>query len=610
MSIPSETVQYEAMGSTLLSRQPLTIREPKPKVDPVWQTTYNHLETSLTALRNWRYPKWAYWAVLARFFAPERYSWLVVANRMWRGSPVNDAIIDSTGLQAVRTAAGGMWTGLTSPSRPWFKYGIGLPWIVLDADGKAWLEDTEQRVATVLQQSNFYNIMAQAFRDVIKFATAPIIIYEDFEDVIRFYLPCAGEYFIAQGARLAVTKLYTEFAQTVEQIVEKFSLDRCPQQIRKLWEQGGGALSTEFVVCMAIEPNIPLGSRGGKGTKTVRIVPPSFTYREVYWLKGMKCDAPLSARGYDEQPFITLRWSTGQNDPYGNNCPCMEALGDCKQVQMETLRKAEYLEKGIRPPMGADVALKNEPASIMPAQITYMDTSGGKKGFWALFEVAAQWMAAITADIAAVNARLEKCLYVDLFMAISRMEGVQPRNELELTKRDLERLQELGPVIDLAEGELNILMHRVLRIMERRRMLLPKPKSLNGIPLKITYTSIMRLAQRSAESIAMKDTFATAGSLSSAAKAAGVPDPIRVINLDKAMRHYGDLNNFPADCVFTDDEVKAHDAIRAKAQQEAAAPGQAMAAVSAAKTLSETQVPGASSALGAILGQPGSGAPQ
>jgi hypothetical protein len=52
-----------------------------------------------------------------------------------------------------------------------------------------------------------------------------------------------------------------------------------------------------------------------------------------------------------------------------------------------------------------------------------------------------------------VNARIEKCLFVDLFMAITRMEGVQPRNELELSQRNMERLQELGPFVHLFENE-------------------------------------------------------------------------------------------------------------------------------------------------------------
>ena len=122
-------------------------------------------------------------------------------------------------------------------------------------------------------------------------------------------------------------------------------------------------------------------------------------------------------------------------------------------VSEETRRKAEFIEKGVRPPMGANPELKNEPSSIVPGNITYTSTDGGKKGFWPLFEPNPQWLAGITADIDKINARINQCLFVDVFMAITRMEGVQPRNELELTKRDLERLQELGPFITKFENE-------------------------------------------------------------------------------------------------------------------------------------------------------------
>jgi hypothetical protein len=68
---------------------------------------------------------------------------------------------------------------------------------------------------TVLAQSNFYTELAQAFQDTVVFGTAPFVIYEDFEDVIRLYLPCAGEYYLGTGARLSVDTFYREFTYTV-----------------------------------------------------------------------------------------------------------------------------------------------------------------------------------------------------------------------------------------------------------------------------------------------------------------------------------------------------------------------------------------------------------
>ncbi len=283
----------------------------------------------------------------------------------------------------------------------------------------------------------------------------------------------------------------------------------------------------------------------------------------------------------------------------------MDALGDNKQIQLETRRKAEFIDKGVRPPMGANVELKNEPSSIISGMITYMSTEGGKKGFWPLFEPQAQWLAGITADIDKVSARIERCLFVDVFMAITRMEGVQPRNELELTKRDLERLQQLGPFITLFENEFgNPFFERLLDIMTRRRILKPLPQSLKNVPLKIKYTSIMRLAQQSAEAVGMKDFFGTMGGLSSAAKAAGVPDPLRIVDLDKSGRRFAEVTNFPIDCLFTDKEVIQHDQIRKQAMQQAQQPQQLMAGVQAAKTLADTST-SSDNLLGQLMGPRG-----
>ena len=451
--------------------------------------------------------------------------------------------------------------------------------------------------------SNFYTTMAQAFEDVSCFGTAPVVIYEDSEDVIRCYLPCAGEYFLGTGSRFSVDVLYREFLLTVSQIVEMFTLECCPSDVRALWNAGGASLENEFVVCHAIEPNFPIAKRGVKGGK-VQPVPPMFKYREFYWLKGKKSPSELSRRGFFERPFMVARWATTSNDPYGRS-PGMDVLGDTKQLQIETRRKLEFIEKVVRPPMGAEPELKNEPSSIIPGNITYVSTAGGKKGFYPLMEMQAAALAPMIADLKEVQQRIERGFFVDVFMAITRMEGVQPRNELELTKRDLERLQVLGPFITLFETEFaSPAISRVLEIMARRNMLPPRPPSLKEVPLKITFVSILRLAQRSAETVAMKDTLGTAGSLSAAAKAAGVPDPIRIVNLDKALRKYAELSSFPIDALYTEDEVRKADKARlaqtaqmmqAHQQQQAT-----QANVAAAKTLSETQIE-PNNALGAMI---------
>jgi hypothetical protein len=537
---------------------------------------------------------------------------------MRRGSPINQSIIDSTATLAMNICAAGLVEGLMPTTRPWFKLGVGLPGMEAPADAKEWLEDTEERAYTVLAQSNFYTIMAQAAQDEVTFGTAPVIMYEDAEDVIRCYAPCAGEYYLDVGSRLSVDTLYREFTLNTLGLVDMFTLAACPPQVQGLWTAAGASLENEFVVAHAIEPNFALaargniggagmGGRGGGGT--VDVVKGGFPWREVYWLKGTKTPQPLSRRGFYEKPFAVARWSTVSNDAYGRG-PGMDALGDIMQLQLETRRKAEAIDKQVRPPMGAHPSLKNEPSSINAGHVTFVASDGnGKPGFWPLYQVNPN-LSDMKEDLKEIQNRVDRCFLVDVFMAITQMEGVQPRNEIEIAERKAEKLQRLGPVIGLWKTEFaSPLIQRLIAIMQRRRLLKPLPQSLRGVPLKIDYIDMVTMAQLGAETASMERVFATAGSLSEAAKAASVPDPLRVLNLDASMRKYTDRMNFPADCVFGKDEVAEHDAARDKAAQQAKVMQATLPTVQAAKTLSETPVGGGQSALSSLLGTGGAGLP-
>lgn len=603
----TSTAPYENSGPTLLALQPAQqVNPPAPGKD--WKEIFSQREARLGSLRTWRYTWWAYWASLAENILPRRYHWLVVANTMNRGVPINQAIVDSTATLAMQVCAAGMWSGLTSPSRPWFELGVGLPWIEVDSAAQEWLRDTQDKAYLVLAQSNFYTTMAQAFQDVSTFGTAPVIMYEDFEDVIRCYLPCAGEYYLAAGGRFSVDTLYREYTATVEQIVDFFKLENCPRQVAELWTAGGASLDMEFVVAHSIEPNFPLAKRSSGGE--IRIAPAHFPFVETYWLKGIATERELSRAGFYERPFFAARWSTVSNDAYGRS-PGMDALGDIKQLQQETRRKGEFIDKLIRPPMGADVQLKNEPSSIISGHITYTSTEGGKKGFWPLFEVSPAALPPMIEDLKEIQQRIDRCFFVDAFMAITNMEGVQPRNELELTKRDLERLQKLGPFVELFETEFaDPAIHRLLAIMERRKLLKPKPPSLRNVPLKIEYTSILRLAQRAAETVSIESVMRVGGAMSEAATAAQLPNPLRILNLDKLYRDYAERSgNFPMDCFLTEREVREQDQMKQQQADAQAAAQHAMAAVQGAQVLSNTQIGAGQNALQAMIQGPSQGAP-
>jgi hypothetical protein len=90
-------------------------------------------------------------------------------------------------------------------------------------------------MARVFAESNFYNSMATMYLDLGVFGTGPVIIYEDREDVIRCYNPCAGEYYITEDDAHRIGAFAREFVMTVEQVVQKWGKENCSEQTQILY---------------------------------------------------------------------------------------------------------------------------------------------------------------------------------------------------------------------------------------------------------------------------------------------------------------------------------------------------------------------------------------
>jgi hypothetical protein len=595
---------YELAGDALLARAPALAKQKWYDQSGGWEELRLQLEARLYGLRNWRLSWWQHWARLAEAILPRRYHWLIVPNTMTRGLAINQAIKDPTGAQAVSVCVAGMRSGLMSSSRPWFKIGAGLAGRKLDRAAELWFEDVNDRVYRILAGSNYYNAGTQMFEDLVVFGTAPKLLYEDRVSVIRCYNPCAGEYYLGAGFDGRINSFYRTFVLTALQCVQMFGLDRCSGQLRGLWEQKGASLETEVIVAHAIEPNFSLQMPGTSAN--LGVIPGGFPYREYYWEWGKYSPQPLSVRGFRDKPFIAPRWTTVSNDAYGRSVG-MDALPDILQLHMMTMRQAEGIEKMLRPPLLASLGLKNQPSSILPGKVTYVEDVN--KGMKSIYDVRFD-IEHMTALIDKIEARIEKWFFNDAFMMMDNLEGVQPRNEMEIAERRGEKLQRLGPVVENVEQELADDIRRVVNIMARRRLLPPMPPSLSGIPLEIEFDSMIRIAQRAAETAVMERALTVVTNLRQA-----YPDqhPEDNIDIDAAVRRYLDRSNFPKECLRSEDEVQQVRAGRAKAMAEQARQAQAMqavthaapAAASAAKTASEIDTGGMLNALQMMSGMGG-----
>lgn len=602
----ANTSAYEKAGATLLSQQPDTIEQKKPPSSELkdWNILRGHLEARLISLRQWRNSWWSSnWSQLAQYIEPRRSTWLTQntggypsPNNMSRGKPINNSIVDPTATFAVRVCSGGLMSGLASPSRPWFKVVLGQKNVEIDAAGQQWLDDVEDRMYTVLAGSNFYNSFAQECEDLVVFGTAPVIIYEDETDLLRCYNPTVGEYYLSSSATMRVDGLYRTFVMTVSQIVDFFKLENCPAQIQKLWMQKGSALDMEQIVAHSIEPNYEVGAQGqGK-------IPGNFTWRETYWLFGSNSEKPMSLRGFVDQPFTAARWSTQSNDAYGRS-PGMDVLPDVIQLQVETLRKAEAIEKQVRPPLVADMQLKNQPSSILPGHVTYVNGLSTGTGMRPIYEVNPD-LNAMSADLKEIQLRVQRGLFNDLFLMLSQQPD-QKRTAYEVSAKIQEKLAVLGPVIDgLLNESLKPRLKRVFGIMLRKQMIPPMPDSLKNIPIDVQFVSMLALAQKAAATGGIERIMAFVGNL-----AAEFPQSRDIVNVDETIREMNDLLGNPQKILNPQDKVdqiRAAQAKQAEAAQASAIGGQDMKSLqsgaSAAQVLSQTQIGGGQTALSAALG--------
>lgn len=603
------TVPYEHAGIALLAAQPAVPKKDTRAETKEWQELRGHLETRLAGLRNWRNSWWMQnWSQLSQYIEPRRSIWLTQStggqptpNNMIRGRAINECIVDPTGTLAVRNCVGGMVSGLCSQSRPWFKVVPAIKNFSPSDDARAWMDDIEDKAYAVLAQSNFYSCITQEVEDLIVFGTGPTFIYEDERDVIRCYNSVCGEYYLASDATCRIDGFFRLFVMTVSQMVGFFGVENCPPDVQGLWEQKGNGLDTERLVAHSIEPNFGIHGKG------IGVVPGGFPWREIYWAWGSGAPAPLSMRGFMEQPFTAARWSIQSNDAYGRSVG-MDVLPDIVQLQIETLRKAEAIEKQVRPPLVADMELKNQPASILPGEVTYVANLSAKSGMRPIYEVMPD-IKGMMEDLAAIQERIKKGFFNDLFLPLNDMPQGQ-RTAFETAQIINERLQILGPVIEnLLNESLKPKLKRVFGIMLRKGIIPPKPASLRGVKMDFEFVSMLALAQKAAATGGIERLVALAGNMVGVYGKAVT----NTVDAEEILRIMSDLLGNPQRALRSADKVAAmnqqdvRDQQAAQQQQALAQGAQTVSTgAAAAQTMANTQIGASNNVLGALLGGGGS----
>ncbi len=449
------------------------------------------LDRRLGAMRAERSDFIPHYKDLSSFIAPRRGRFLT--DDVNKGAKKYGSIINGHATQALRTATAGMFAGTMNPARPWFQYGSPDPAMMEFGPVKVWLEKQEKLIRAIFLSGNLYSQAPTYLRELLLFGTGLMTHVEDFDDVSRFSTHTAGSYMIAQDDRLEVSTMVREFKRTVTQLIKQFSLKAVTQEVRDAYDRGN--YDTLFDVVHWIEPNeLPDFDSPWSTDKP---------FRSIYYQPGDRDrDKFLGKSGFDEKPFYGSRWEVTGEDIYGTDCPGMVALGDVKGLQMEERRKAQAIDLNVNPVKQGPAALKTVPLTSMPGGNVFFDSAGGQK--IEPVHVPSIGIQDLSEDMRNVEQRIDKAFFVDLFNAITEMEGIQPRNERELLQRNEERLLQLGPVLERVHGEfLSQMVRRQFRMNVRAGIVSPPPEELMDkntgglVDLDIKFISSLAMAQQS-----------------------------------------------------------------------------------------------------------------
>lgn len=556
------------------------------------KTTREKLEGVVDGLKAERRPYEPDWEEIARLASPRSIS---ITKSQTRKRASNRTLHDSGGLLSSRTTVNGMATGLTSAASPWFKLAPRDRDLLEFGPVKEWLAVVERTIYNFFSATNYYDTTKLQYGDVVQQGVGATLCLEHNDYMAVWHPLVLGTYWLGLDSGLRVTTLARRTNPTVKQLVEEVrDWNKLTTQVKNLYDKCDYSVR---VPCMhVIEKN-----EDAYGEPLTRNGKP---WRSIKWEEGQTSkEILLAEKGFDSQPFTAPRWEIYGDGAYCDSSPGFQALGELRELQLAAKRAGRAMDGIVKPPMGAPASLTRTGVSLDPGTITYLEAMAADNRPAPLFTVPYQSIDAIQNKQDWLKKRLDEIYYAELFMAITDMEGVQPRNEQELMFRQEEKLTQLGPVVDRVNIEkLEYDIDRAFTILKNLAMIPPAPPEMDGQPLTVDFISILARAQKAAENTAIERAARFVGFL-----AGFFPESAIKFDADQAIDEFA-ANSGTSPKIIRTDEIVAkmrEDAESQKAQERMAMMAEPVKdAAQAAELLSRTQVtPDGRTALQNMVGQ-------
>ena len=463
-------------------------------------------------------------------------------------------IYHSVAWQANQSFAAGVMSGLTPPSRQWFRLIWSNDTMKNHPEAGELLDKRMNILQDVLLKSNFYNAIHSSYLE-LAFGQAPLAIFQDADTGVHFVPFTVGTYMMENGPDGIVDTFCTKYEMTARQLADKFGADRLPSSIRAELENGG--VKTKHKLWWLVEPN-----RFHDRNKEV-MDKYHMKYLSLYWLEEGEKDF-LDIGGFQEWPIPVARYLVTGNETYGKG-PGWFAEGDSKGLQKLEKDDIIAVELGIKPPMAASATTAKQGINLTPGSYTVVERN---EPVTPLFNVNIN-LQHLQEKILDLQDRIKRAYSADLFMMLERLED-KSMTAQEVLQRKQEQLQQLGPVVQRLQFEfLRKIIERVYNILDRAGIL-PQPEdtelalALSNEEVTIEYISPLAQAQKMAGMTNIEQAIAFTGQLAQFDQSV-----LDKIDFAKTIDSYFDMVGAPASIKRTEEEYEAIQQQKAQAMAEA-----------------------------------------
>lgn len=562
------------------------ITKPERPSNPRGWTVRERLEKRFASAKALRDPYDKDYEEIERLCLPSR-SRMSINGKVKRISNLSKQ--DTAGIIAGRTLVHGMATGLSSASRPWFKLRTGDPELAEFQPVTEWLYEVERLIYDFFSVTNYYDANKVAYSELAHKGFAVSLALEHKEYLGVYHAFDHNEVWIAEDDGLRVSSLFYKTSYSVDQMVSKFPWDKNSRVVRDAYDKGDTQKRVP-VMCVIEKNNDRDASKLDSANKP---------WRSTWWEEGQKDKTILLKQGgFDSKPFTAPRWETSGPETYSSSSPGFNALADLRELEFAARRKGRAMDMMVRPPVFVPASLQQTALSMDPGSMNFINEMQGKIDAYKIDPNVGQW---IVDDIERLTRRVNQLFYADLWMAVTEMEGIQPRNQQELMYRNEEKLTQLGPVVERVNIEkLEVDIDRAYQILDNLGMIPPAPPDLVGKPLQIQFVSILAQAQLATSNSAIERAAQFVGFLT------GVfPDAALKFDALQAVDEFARNSQTSPRIIRSDDmvaEMQEQMAQQKQAEQAAAMAPAAAQGAQAAELLSRTQVGSGGSMLDQMMG--------